>query len=134
MKIVVDANVVIAAFATHGLCHLVFETVLAHHEMVLSPQLLQEIQTNLKKKLKLPDERLREIMAFLKNHAQPLVKDRPVKGLACRDSDDIKILALALNARADVIVTGDQDRLVLKTIGPVMIVSPREFWDLLRRN
>jgi len=132
MKIVLDTNVVIAAFATHGLCHLVFEAVLAHHEIVLSPYLIQEIQTNLTKKLKLPEERAREIVVFLKSQAKPLAKDRPLGGVKCRDPEDIKILALAVNQRAAAVVTGDQDLLVLKAVGAIVIVSPREFWDMLR--
>jgi len=133
VKVVVDTNVVIAAFATHGLCHLVFEAIIAHHQIVLSPFLLQEVSSNLKKKIKLPEERVKEILIFLKRHGSPLVKDRTVEGIKCRDPEDLKILALAVNAKADAIVTGDQDLLVLKTIRATIIVSPREFWDMLRR-
>jgi putative PIN family toxin of toxin-antitoxin system len=131
MKVVLDSNVVIAAFAAQGLCHLVMESVLARHELILSPALLQEILSNLKSKLKLPEGRVREIGVFLKNNAD-IAKDRPISGLVCRDEDDLKVLALAVNECADVIVSGDQDLLVLKELGSVAIVSPRDFWNMLR--
>ncbi len=134
MKIVIDTNVIIAAFASHGLCHIVFEAILANHEMVVSPQLLQEVQSNLKKKIKLPDDRVKDIVDFLKFHAKHVLKDSVIEGVRCRDPGDIKILSLAIQSKADAIVTGDQDLLVLKKIRSTVIVSPREFWDILRKT
>lgn len=131
MRVVLDTNVIIAAFAAHGLCHLVMETVLAHHELVISAALLGEIEGNLSKKIKLPEARVKEICRFLKNQAQ-IYKDRPAPELECRDSDDLKILALAVNGQAEALVTGDQDLLVLKAVQGIPILNPRDFWTLLR--
>src|ERR1017187_6606316 len=111
MKVVLDTNVIIAAFATHGLCHLVVENVLAHHELILSEFLLTEVRKNLKIKLKLPQDRIKEITGFLTDHGT-LVKDINVPGLQCRDPDDLKVLSLAVQNKADAIVTGDEDLLV----------------------
>src|SRR5688500_8467981 len=115
MKVVLDTNVVIAAFATQGLCHLVLESVIAHHELVSSEFLLYELSENLARKIKIPRTRAKEIAAFLKGHAI-LGKDTLVPGLECRDQDDLKVLSLAVHTRADVIVTGDQDLLVLGSV------------------
>jgi uncharacterized protein len=49
----------------------------------------------------------------------------PVTG--CRDPDDDKFLALAVNGRADVIVSGDNDLLVLDTFRGIPIISPAAF-------
>ena len=43
MKIVLDENVIIAAFAARGLCESVMEVCLSGHEIVLSNGLLDEI-------------------------------------------------------------------------------------------
>ena len=51
MKIVLDANVIIAAFASRGLCESIFELCLESHELSLSNFLLNEIETNLVNKL-----------------------------------------------------------------------------------
>ena len=44
MKIVLDANVIIAAFAARGLCESIMEVCLSEHEIVLSDDLFDEIQ------------------------------------------------------------------------------------------
>ncbi|MBW1786006.1 MAG: hypothetical protein JRK53_05215 [Deltaproteobacteria bacterium] len=46
MKIVLDATVVIAAFAARGLCESVFELCLHAHQILLSEGLLEEIRQN----------------------------------------------------------------------------------------
>jgi len=131
MKVILDTNVIIAAFATQGLCYLVFESTIAHHELILSPSLLGEIQNNLQRKLKLPPGRVKEVLSFLKAHSTQ-TEDREASGLQCRDSEDLKVLALAVNSKAEAIVTGDQDLLILKSVGDTSILSPREFWNMLR--
>jgi predicted nucleic acid-binding protein len=42
MKIVLDANVVVAAFASRGLCESILELCLTSHEIVLSQELLEQ--------------------------------------------------------------------------------------------
>jgi putative PIN family toxin of toxin-antitoxin system len=46
---------------------------------------------------------------------------------ACRDPKDNKILDVALNGEADVIITGDNDLLVLHPYLGIPILSPAEF-------
>ena len=48
----------------------------------------------------------------------------------CRDPKDDKFLEVALNGRADVIVTGDADLLSLNPWREIQVLSPR---DLLKR-
>jgi len=45
----------------------------------------------------------------------------------CRDPDDDKILELALNGRADVIITGDEDLLSLNPWRGIAIVSAAQY-------
>jgi putative PIN family toxin of toxin-antitoxin system len=46
---------------------------------------------------------------------------------ACRDPKDDKFLELAVNGRADMIVSGDQDLLALGTFRGIPIVDPATF-------
>ncbi len=46
---------------------------------------------------------------------------------ASRDPDDDKFLALAVAGKAEVIVSGDKDLLVLDPFGSVRVVRPRVF-------
>jgi putative PIN family toxin of toxin-antitoxin system len=48
---------------------------------------------------------------------------------ACRDAKDDKFLEVAVNGNADIIVTGDDDLLVLHPFRTISIVSPRDFID-----
>ena len=49
----------------------------------------------------------------------------------CRDPSDVPFLELALSGKADAIVTGDQDLLVLAPAFPAPILAPREARSLL---
>lgn len=133
MRVVLDTNVIIAAFASHGLCHLLFESVLSHHEVISSDSLLLEVETSLAKKIRLPKTTTGEIVRFLRRKGIHVI-DFTYKGLICRDTDDIKILSVAITGKADWIVTGDQDLLILKHCREIPIVKPRDFWDILRGN
>lgn len=48
---------------------------------------------------------------------------------ACRDPRDDKFLSLAFAGEADLIITGDDDLLVLHPFQGVSIVTPRQFLD-----
>ena len=58
-----------------------------------------------------------------------MVKGSPPK--VCRDPDDDHILAAAVNAECDFLVTGDKDLLALKKFAGMKIVTPREFAELI---
>ena len=52
----------------------------------------------------------------------------------CRDAPDDMVLATAVAAGADVLVTGDQDLLVLKKYRGIPIVTPRALLEALDRQ
>jgi uncharacterized protein len=133
MKIVLDANVIISAFATRGLCESIMEVCLAEHDIVLSDGLLDEILRILNNKFKLPQDVVSSIEALLRDHSH-FSKPVPLPSDSCRDPDDIKILGLALAADVEYIVTGDKDLLVLKRFRGIQILDPRSFSDMLRRG
>jgi putative PIN family toxin of toxin-antitoxin system len=131
MRIVLDANVVVAAFAARGLCEALFELCLGSHEILLSEPLLDEIRRNLVKKVKLERHTVDGIERLLRENGS-LLEPAVVVADACRDADDLHILGLAKAGKADYLVTGDNDLLVLKRFGPCRIVAPRQFWLLMR--
>lgn len=45
----------------------------------------------------------------------------------CRDPEDNRVLELAVNGNANLIITGDTDLLVLNPFGDVRIVTPADF-------
>ena len=131
MKVFFDTNVLIAAFATRGLCADLFAHVLLEHELVVGEVVLTELRTTLRTKLKVPKRTIAEIEAELR---QSLVVKTPSKhlGLGISDPDDEWIVASAVAGGADVLVTGDAAVLKLGKRAPLPIVSPRGLWERLR--
>jgi putative PIN family toxin of toxin-antitoxin system len=99
---------------------------------LLSEDLLEEIRRNLSKKIKLPLNTIDEIISLLKNQTQ-IAKPNKLSTRASRDSDDDAVLGLAIAVNANYIITGDEDLLSLKEFQKIPIVSPREFWDILKK-
>jgi uncharacterized protein len=133
MKLVLDSNVIIAAFATRGLCHSLLELCLYEHTIFLDANLLNEVSNKLRTKIKIPDQLLNEIISFLKSHAQ-IISPLPLGESVSRDRDDDKIISLAISAQSDFIISGDNDLLVLKRYQSIPILSPRDFWNILQQQ
>ena len=133
MKVVLDANVIVAAFAARGLCESLMEVCLSEHEIVLCDELVDEVLRNLRLKIKLPPRIVDDIGELLHEHAD-MFDPVPLASDVCRDPDDIKILGLAVASTADYIVTGDKDLLVLENFQGIPILNPRSFSDILHRR
>lgn len=56
-----------------------------------------------------------------------MVTPQPLDQPVCRDPDDDFILATAVTGRADCLVTGDKDLLVIRRYETVEIVRPADF-------
>jgi len=132
VRVVLDTNVLVAAFASRGLCEAVVEICLSCHEIFLSEPILGELGRHLKGKLKVPKRQANEILSLLRQQAT-MVEPLEVPAGACRDSADLAVLGTAAAAVADCLVTGGQDLLVLSQFRGVPILSPRAFHDKLLR-
>ena len=129
MIVVLDTNVVVAAMAAKGLCHEVVVRTLGSCTVVTSQPLLDELEHTLRAKFTLGPAS----MAFLEQLrlrvriVPPTLLSSPV----CRDADDDVVLATAVAAGATMIVTGDEDLLIIGRFNDIDIVSPRAFLSLL---
>lgn len=125
MRIVFDTNVVVAGIVADGLCREIIESHLPEHDAILSPALWQELLDKLQSKFQLTPDEL-PILHLYQRHAlwcEPVALDPP----ACRDPDDDWVLATAIAGQAEVIVTGDDDLLCLRSFQGIAILSPRQF-------
>jgi putative PIN family toxin of toxin-antitoxin system len=128
-----DTNILVAAFATRGLCADVMRAVLAEHQLIMGEVVVNELGQVLIQRIRLPAATVKEILTFLRE--QELVpKPSAPWEVPIRDPDDRWILASAMAGRADVLVTGDRDLLELADAAPLPILNPRAFWDLLSRQ
>ncbi len=132
MKVVLDTNVLVAAFATRGLCADVVRLTLAAHEMIVSETVLTELGRSLARKIGLPERDVRSVVSFVRQQAT--VAPRATAKVAVRDPKDAPILAAALACGADVLVTGDRDLLDLEGPVGIRIVCPRGFWQLAKAH
>lgn len=133
MRVFLDTNVLVAAFATRGLCADVFRLVLAERELLVSATLIEELSSALSRKIRAPDPIVREVVAFLRASAFFVEGGSRPPPVAVRDPDDVVILGEALAGGTDVLVTGDKALLVSGRVGALRILDPRGFWELVRR-
>lgn len=131
MRVFLDTNVVIAAFAAEGSSRAVFRHVLRGAlDGVVSAQVIAETSRNLAK-LKRIDAARRDLVVRVVEEICEVVRTPRRPRRVSRDADDDAILAAAVSAKVDVLVTGDQDLLVIpRKIARVAVLSPSE---LLRR-
>ncbi|MFH1703240.1 MAG: putative toxin-antitoxin system toxin component, PIN family [Nitrospirota bacterium] len=132
MRVVLDTNVIVAAFATKGLCLDIFEVCLLDHSIIISGYILLEVKEKLIDKIHLPQSSANDIVSYLRNQAE-VVMPEEVHESVCRDKDDINIIGTALSGNARFIITGDEDLLSLKKYKNIAILTPREFWSRLSR-
>jgi putative PIN family toxin of toxin-antitoxin system len=113
LKLVVDTNVLIsAALSTQGAPAQLMRQVLSQHTLVFSPETFDELQTRLYRpkfdRYITLEQRQRLLHDF--NACAHWVNLTPYP-VYCRDPDDDKFIATALQAQADWLVSGDRDLL-----------------------
>lgn len=133
MRVFLDTNVLVSGFATRGLSADVVRFVLARHDFLTGEVVISETRRVLRQTFDVPKGHVRDIEKLLRRyHVEPVPqKDPPVE---VRDPDDAVVLASAITAGAEVLVTGDDD--LLDVAGPVeavRIVTPRRFWEHFRQ-
>jgi len=127
LRVVLDTNVLLAAFISRGLCHDLLEHCVREHEIVLSEFLLGEFRRILKAKFRVPDERVGRAETLLRSETE-IVEPAPLPAPVCRDPDDDWVLATAVTGACRCIVTGDKDLLTVGDYDGVRILGPRAFW------
>jgi putative PIN family toxin of toxin-antitoxin system len=132
LRVFLDTNVLVAAFATRGLCADLFAMVLAEHELLLSQTVVEELRRALSEKIRVPEQQVREVVSLVIASASLFSGPASNPPLAVRDPDDAVILGEALASQADVLITGDKDLLELEDIPGLRVLDPRGFWELLR--
>jgi uncharacterized protein len=133
VSVVLDTNVIVAAFAARGLCAEVFEACLTDHSIIISEHILSEIKEKLIHKIYLPHSIVQDIMNYLREQAEIFTPEKIDESI-CRDKDDANIIGTALSGDAVFIITGDDDLLILTKCKDVEIVTPREFWERLKNR
>jgi len=125
-KIVIDTNVLISTFVFKGFAAKIFEYCAVYENIILSNWILNELTEKLLNKFKIEPTDVDDIIQLIKDRATIL---EPINKLpnVCRDKDDNNILQLSEYAKANYIITGDKDLLILNSFNETIILNPRTF-------
>ncbi len=126
MRVALDTNVLIAALISRGVCADLLEHCVLRHTLLTSNTILDEVRRHLIDKFAYTATDVDEAVALLKSQMEvvtPISFDQPV----CRDPDDDRILGTAVAGKAECIITGDKDLLVLQQYAGVEIIAPNSF-------
>lgn len=127
MNIVIDTNVLIAAFIARGSCTELYEHCLANYTILSSEWIMNEFSEVLLIKFKIDPKHVKQAKDHLTEYSLKM-KYRLPDNQVCRDVDDGHILALADQGSAKCIITGDKDLLVLGSYKHIQIIKPGDFW------
>ena len=128
MKIFIDTNVLVAAFVTHGACNELFVHCMTSHHVYTSDFALNELSRTLAKKFKYPPDEIEQTKKIILSGAM-IASEAPLTHAVSKDKDDDHIIAAAIKADVDCIISGDRDLLTLKKAHGIPIISPRDFWS-----
>ena len=131
MRVFLDTNVLVSAFASRGLCADVVRHILAEHELLTGEVNIVEFRRVLRDRIKVSSPVIAAIERLLRDQVIVPKPEKP-NPLPIRDADDKWVLASAVAGDADVLVTGDADLLEMASRSPLPIVNPRGFWDMIR--
>jgi uncharacterized protein len=129
VRAIIDTNVLLAGLLWHGAPHALIDYVRnGTLTLISSPVLLAELadvfarpkfDTILIRSNTSRERSLDEVRALAE-----IITPAPLPKPVCRDPDDDAVLALALAAQVDFIVSGDNDLLDLHTFESIPIVTP----------
>lgn len=128
MIAVFDTNVYIAAIITEGICSKILHRARAREfSLVSCPFIMAEIRRVLSKKFHLSRDETASAIEPISEAIHLMIEHNLNIANICRDADDDNILACAVAAKADYLVTGDDDLIEIKSYQDIKILSPRDF-------
>jgi uncharacterized protein len=133
MRVFFDTNVLVSAFTARGLCADLFKGTIVSCTLVISDPLLAEMRRILADKFKARRDDVDEAISTIEEDAEN-APDGAILDIRIKDRDDIRILSSAIHGEADFFITGDKEVLALKEVNGMRILSPRQFWDVLRNR
>jgi putative PIN family toxin of toxin-antitoxin system len=137
-KIVIDTNVWLSAFISHGFSYRAVDYCITVHKVYCCKFIIEEIKRNLIKKFKVSKEIALKDCDFVYKHTTLVEYTKNEIPNICKDNDDNHILACCQKAEADWLITGDSHLLELKKYTlqtskhkETKIVTPREFLNMV---
>jgi putative PIN family toxin of toxin-antitoxin system len=129
MRVVVDTNILVSfAIRPNPMFARIFDFLAERGVLLVSDETLAELVDVLRRekfRRYLPFEEAMEFVLWYRDIAETVPVTHRVA--ACRDPKDDKFLSLALSGRADCILAGDDDLVVMGQYGGISIYTPSAF-------
>lgn len=132
MRVVLDTNIWLSGLLWGGVPDQILQLVeQGEIEAIGSEEILDELQKTLQrpklqKRLKQLEITADSVMLIVRQ-TMTVVRIEILEIPGLRDLKDAIIVASAVSGHADLIITGDQDLLVLREFSRIQILSPRDF-------
>lgn len=134
MRVVLDTNVLVSAVIFGGPPGEIVELAAARRlEFIISPALIVKFRRVLCEKFAFSDDALYLTETLLRRAGTVVEPGRTLTVIA-EDPEDDRVLEAAVEGKADVIVSGDRHLLALKAFQGILIMSPRQFLNQVRRS
>lgn len=132
MRVAIDTNVFVSTIIKpeNRVGMIVVRMRNGEYTLLYSEEMLEELtrvitRDKIWKKYKLTDDTFNAFLNSIIEHGERVQVFTVVN--VCRDPDDNILLSLALDGKADYIVSGDKDLLVLNPFREIPIITPGEF-------
>jgi putative PIN family toxin of toxin-antitoxin system len=104
------------------------------YTILYAESLLEELvdvlnRPRIRLKYQLADEDIQTVVSLILLRGEAVTPEQRIT--ACRDPKDDKFLEVAVAGKADVIVSGDEDLLVLNPFAGIPVVTPADFLSRL---
>ena len=138
LKVVLDTNVFVSSLLVRS--GLPAQMLDAWRErrylLITSPAIIAEVRAvlnypRIRRKYAITDEDVEQLVALLEREAVVVPGDAEMDGAIPEDPADERVLACAVEAGADCIVSGDHHLLDLQTYQGIPILTVREFLEWL---
>lgn len=130
LEVVLDSNILISAYVFGGKPELVLNLIISKEiEAITSNILIAEFIDVLRKKFKVTEPDILEIQNEIEDLFEIVYPTKEID--IVKDTDDNRVLEVAVEGECDYIITGDKDLLILKTYKDIKILTADEFLEII---
>lgn len=129
MRVLLDSNVWLSVLSRRGFCRRLWRRVKREFVAVSGDWIVGEVEEKMQSKFRAKPRAAAKYARHVRDVTSHVaLTSAPPK--VCRDPDDDVVLALAVEAKCEFLITGDGDLLALDGHAGIRIVTPRAFADL----
>jgi uncharacterized protein len=130
--VVLDSGIWISAFQFGGAPQAAVDSVFGDHTIAICDQIIAEVRATLVRKFSWKDE---EVLAMLTEYTNDGIRVGVTGTLdrVCRDPKDDMVFECAVKAESEIIISGDNDLISVKTFRGIQVLTARQYLDRFTR-